>query len=165
MSKIKKINEKEVELKQLTNYIIPTNVTKLNDYCFAYCSELTEIKGLEQIKEFGIDCLTYKIQLDIDKLHLDKDCFYFNGGNKLKELVLPELLKEIEWIWLHNCYNLEEIEIKGLETIIPMKCFEKFHDLTNITIPLNETRVVCGNKIFNNQSHFNQSIYLPIINI
>ena len=42
-----------------------------------------------------------------------------------------------------------------------MKCFEQCKDLINITIPLNETRVVYGNKIFNNQSHFNQSIYLP----
>ena len=45
--------------------------------------------------------------------------------------------------------------------IIPMKCFEECYELTNITIPLNETRVIYGNKIFNNQPHFNQSIYLP----
>ena len=41
---------------QLTTYTIPTNVTKLNNHCFANCENLTEIKGLEQIKEFGKYC-------------------------------------------------------------------------------------------------------------
>ena len=53
---IKKINGKEIKLYDLTSYTIPTNVTKLNDYCFSNCQELTEIKGIEEIKEYGKGC-------------------------------------------------------------------------------------------------------------
>ena len=53
-NRIKKINGKEIT--PLTSYTIPTNVTKINDYCFANCKELTEIKGLEYIKEFKRGC-------------------------------------------------------------------------------------------------------------
>ena len=42
---IKKINGKEIQLEQLTTFTIPSNVTKLNDYCFSYCRILREIKG------------------------------------------------------------------------------------------------------------------------
>ena len=44
---------KEIQLRELTTYTIPSTVTKINDYCFARCKKLTEIKGLEYIKEFG----------------------------------------------------------------------------------------------------------------
>ena len=42
-----------------------------------------------------------------------------------------------------------------------MKCFEEGIYFTDITISLNETRVIYGNKLFNNQPHFNQLFYLP----
>ena len=71
--KMKKINGMEIQLQQLTSFVIPTNVTKLNDYCFANCLKLTEIKGLEQIKEFGNGCLTRKVELEFDKLYLKKE--------------------------------------------------------------------------------------------
>ena len=75
-------------------------------------------------------------------------------------LILPESLKEIEWKRLKECSFLQRIVIKGLETKIPMECLERCYWLTNITIPLNETRVLYGNRIFNNKDHFNQSFYL-----
>ena len=53
-SNIKFINDKTVD--PLKSFTIPSNVTKLSDYCFANCEELTEIKGLENVKEFGIGC-------------------------------------------------------------------------------------------------------------
>ena len=61
---IQKINGQKVVSKQLKNYTIPTNVTKINDYCFVNCKELTEIKGIEQIKEFGNNCF-----INCDKLN------------------------------------------------------------------------------------------------
>ena len=55
-STIKKVNGKEIELKQLETFTIPTSVTKLSEYCFANCKKLTEIKGLENVKEYGKGC-------------------------------------------------------------------------------------------------------------
>ena len=63
-------------LNPLTSITIPSDVTKLSDYCFANCSYLREIKGIENIKEFG------------------KGCF-FNCSKRLKERY-PEVNKNIE---------------------------------------------------------------------
>ena len=41
------------EVKPLETFSIPSNITKLGDYCFANCKYLTEIKGLENIQEYG----------------------------------------------------------------------------------------------------------------
>ena len=79
----------------------------------------------------------------------------------LQQLVLPESLQEIKQEWFTNTPNLQQIEIKGELTNIPLKSFEKCNKLTKIIVPLNETRVIYGNKIFNNQQHFNQSFCLP----
>ena len=61
---IQKINGQNVVSKQLRRYTIPTNVTKINNYCFVNCKELTEIKGIERIKEFGNNCF-----INCDKLN------------------------------------------------------------------------------------------------
>ena len=45
-------------MKQMTSFTIPSSVTKLGKYCFGDCCQLKEIKGLEQIKEFGSGCLS-----------------------------------------------------------------------------------------------------------
>ena len=53
-STIKKVNYQEI--KPLKTFTIPSNVTKLSDFCFEKCEELTEIKGIENVKEIGIGC-------------------------------------------------------------------------------------------------------------
>ena len=53
-SSLKTINQQEV--KPLTSLEIPTNVTKLGEYCFSGCEKLKEIQGLENIQEFGKGC-------------------------------------------------------------------------------------------------------------
>ena len=69
-----KVNNQDI--KPLKTFTIPTKVTKISDYCFANCEELTEIKGLENIKELG------------------KGCFY--RCNKLNQEEYPEVQKNIE---------------------------------------------------------------------
>ena len=55
-SSITSINNKEIVYKQLESYTIPSNVTKLNDYCFAWCTQLQQLNGIERIKEIGNRC-------------------------------------------------------------------------------------------------------------
>ena len=50
------LNEREIQIVSLSSYSIPSNCVALNDYCFANCDKLSEIKGLENIKEFGNGC-------------------------------------------------------------------------------------------------------------
>ena len=76
---ITKINGNVIQYTQLTSYTIPTNVTKLNNNCFIKCRQLTEIKGLEQIKEF------------------EKGCFF--GCNKLNLDQYPQLKEMKEYLF------------------------------------------------------------------
>ena len=57
-----------------------------------------------------------------------------------------------------NCVNIPE-SVK----VIPPFCLIGNWTVRfgKITIPLSEKRVIYGDKIFNNQPHFNQSFYLP----
>ena len=103
-SELKTINEKEIELKELTSYTIPRNVTKLGDYCFYRCKKLTEIHGLEQIKEFGKYTLTSTMKNNFDKLQLSKK-------DKMRIL-----------------YGLSEEEIKQLEEWCELECQEVVFD-------------------------------------
>ena len=49
------------ELKSMTSFTIPSNITKLENNCFAKCSQLTNIEALENIKEFGNSSLIYNL--------------------------------------------------------------------------------------------------------
>ena len=62
-SSIKKVNDEDIE--DIDCYVLPTNVTKLSDYCFADCdwTGLIEIVGLENIKEMGKDCFFNSLML------------------------------------------------------------------------------------------------------
>ena len=105
-SSIKKLNGKEIQLQQLTSYTIPSNVTKLNDYCFANCSELTEIKGLEQIKEFGKGC--------------------FMNCPKLDKEQYPQVKQNVEE-YLNKCIN--EKQQKQFEEFTLLKCSDILFNL------------------------------------
>ena len=50
------LNNEEFKFKSFQRFTIPTNVTKLSDFCFANSFELKEIKGLEHVKEIGKGC-------------------------------------------------------------------------------------------------------------
>ena len=62
---IKKVNNQEV--KSMETFTIPSNVTKISDYCFANCVNLHEINGLEHVKEFGKGCFYRCFEIIKDK--------------------------------------------------------------------------------------------------
>ena len=129
-SSIKKINGKKIQLEQLTSYTIPSNVTKLHDYCFANCNELTEIQGLEQIKEFGRCCLTLKLKND--ELQLKNDELQLkNDKSKLKndelQLKIDKLQLQKEDLW-QIVYDLDGKQKQQLEKWTGLKCLEVLFD-------------------------------------
>ena len=104
-STVQIINGKSMKWESVTSYTIPSNVTKINDYCFANSSHLTEIKGLEQIKEYGKGCFF--------------NCQLLNKENYLSiEENHQQYLKQF----------LDENEIKQLEEWTSKKCFDIVFD-------------------------------------
>ena len=89
-SSTKKVNGTEIA--KLTTYTIPTNITKLNDYCFANCNELIEIKGIEQIKEFGKGCFMNCYKLNKEQYPQVKH----NNEEYLNEFINEKEQKQLE---------------------------------------------------------------------
>ena len=87
---IKKVNDKE--MKPLETFTIPSNVTKLSDYCFSNCESLTEIKGLEHVKEIGKGCFMNCPKLNKEQYPEIKQ----NVNNYLNELFSQQEQKQLE---------------------------------------------------------------------
>ena len=100
-SQLKKVNESEsVSTQQLETFTIPTNVTKLSDYCFADSEYLTEIKGIENIKEFGKGCFVNCPSLNKEKNSLIQK----NYNEYLNQLISEDEMKQLE-NWTSSKFN------------------------------------------------------------
>ena len=141
-STIKTVNGKRI--KPLETFTIPSNITKLLDFCFANSSKLTEINGLEHVKEIGKGCFFGCNNILEEKYPIVKQ----NKEDYLDELFndflsREERMKLYEWTglqcynilfdstkddWLTNCSNFnEKIEYKKqLAFVIEDEDGEKF---------------------------------------
>ena len=87
---------------------------------------------------------------------------HYNSKHFPFKLHLPEGVTHFEnKIYYQYLFNLKEITIPKSLSNLTQNYFVEYEYLTNINIPLNETRVIYGNKIYNNNECFDQSILLP----
>ena len=88
--------------KSLKELIIPNNMTKLSDYSFSNSEELTEIKGLEYVKDIGKGCF-----MNCPKLNREQYPEVEKRVNEyLNEVVKEEHQKQLEeWTEL-KCSNI-----------------------------------------------------------
>ena len=90
------------EIKPLETYTIPTNVTKLSDYCFSNCEDLIEIKGLEHVKEIGKGCFINCLLSNRDQYPQVKQ----NIEEYLNTILEEQYRKRLEeWTGLH-CFDI-----------------------------------------------------------
>ena len=88
----------------------------------------------------------------------DSDDYY----NWKLDLTIPEEVNNLEQgAFYENAMVLHKLLIPSTIKTIPKKCIEDCDDLTNITLPLNESQIICGNKIFKKNEHFIEDIFLP----
>ena len=90
------INKKKFHKKQLQTFTIPSDITKINDLCFANCQQLSKLKRIENIKEFGKGCFMNCILL---KQHYNT---IFNSISKHQLSLTENQLNQLEtWTDLH----------------------------------------------------------------
>ncbi|EDR26920.1 hypothetical protein, conserved [Entamoeba dispar SAW760] len=78
------INGKNIFKKDINEFIIPSSITKLDDWCFNDCSSLTTINIPSSIKEIGIYCfykcsLLTSINIPSSITKIGNYCFYKCG--------------------------------------------------------------------------------------
>ena len=99
---LKRLNGKEFKCKPLETFTIPSNITKLSDYCFTNCNQLSEIKGLENVKEIGFGCF-----INCDKLDRNKYPIVENKNKEyLNETVKEKHQKQLEEWTLLKCSDI-----------------------------------------------------------
>ena len=82
------------------------------------------------------------------------------NGTPIANVIIPDGIKEIDSTSFLNVYYLMELTIPSTVKTIPKNCLRNVQPLTNITLSLNDSQVVIGNKIFNTP-HLETAFYLP----
>ena len=182
---IEVINNKTVE--KLSSLIIPSYVTSLEETCLFNCVDLKKLTIPSSISTIPKKCIYKCRNLTNITLPLNEsqiiigNKIFINDSHLEQYIYLPSSLKAINGKKVEGSKieipttvtSLDKKSFKGLRLLlkeliipttvqlIPKECFENCKELTNITLPLNESQIILGNKIFKNQPHLEQDIYLP----
>lgn len=142
------------ELDGLLSITLPTSIEDIPDNCFFCCSSLSRIylpKKLQSIGEscfFGCESL---MNITIPKGVLEFKENTFGQCTSLSRIAFedgnPSQIKKLGRYCYANCYSLEEINISGVEGIIPEYCFVNCVRLRRVKFPTQLTRIgVCSFK-------------------
>lgn len=121
------------EGKNSTRYSIPTSVTSIGDYSFAYCNNLENIIIPDSVNSIGkaafIDCkkLT-NITIPVNVIHI-KD-FAFSNCINLKIISLPSSVTDIGESAFENCIELKSVTILNKSAKITDRAFLDCENLT-----------------------------------
>ncbi|MCL2328902.1 MAG: leucine-rich repeat domain-containing protein [Bacteroidetes bacterium] len=126
------INKKESILlrcptKKTGNYVIPNNITHIDDFAFSNCSGLTSVIIPEGVKSIG------------------NNAFY--GCSGLSEIIIPNSVTSIGDKAFAGCSGLVEITIPEGVTNIGHSAFKDCSKLTSVTVPKSVTSI--GSYTFN----------------
>ena len=135
---------------------------------------LRDFSHAQTIKQF---LQTYNIHSEnIEFKNIDFRCydfmnykkeFYPDSKTKIFEIEIPLGVTKIENIfsrWMDYSMTISEVKKIVFPTTLKMisnDCLINCYHLTNLTIPLNETRVLCGSFLINNKPRLNETIELP----
>ena len=93
INEVKEIEEFEYNYKKLINIKIPDSVTRIGDYAFFRCSELTSVTIPDSVTSIGIDA--------------------FYGCEGLTSVTIPDSVTSIGRPSFHGCNNLKELIFKN----------------------------------------------------
>ena len=97
------------------NTIIPNNVTKIGNWVFSGCSDLTSITIPNSVKIIGVGA--------------------FYGCSSLTSVTIPNSVTIIDGLAFDGCTNLASVVIGNSVTSIDASAFRDCQKLTTITIP------------------------------
>ncbi len=129
---------------ELTDLIIPNNVTNIKGYSFYGCSGLTSVTipdsvtGIEKCAFTKCSGLTSVI---IGNNVTSIGASAFSGCSGLTSITIPGSVTSIEDSVFYNCDGLTSITIPDSVTKIKTRAFKNCSGLTSITIPGNVTYI------------------------
>ena len=128
----------------LTNILIPINITNIEDYAFYNCENLTEIEipnsvtGIGESAFRGCSSLT-SIEIPNSVTSIGNYAFYY--CESLTSIEIPNSVTSIGDYAFDGCSNLTSIEIPNSVTSIGDHAFSGCSSLTSIEIPNSVTSI------------------------
>ena len=148
----------------LENLFIPATVKVIPKNIVENCWRLTNIALPLNDSQMIIGNKIFNTPHLEQFLYLPENIKIINGKDvdKFTSLEIPTTVTSINWNDFDKYkYKFHNLVIPTSVTTIPNKCIQKCTNLTNISLPLNESQMIIGNKIFNTQEHLEQHVYLP----
>ncbi len=129
---------------------IPTGVTIIDEYIFAYCSKLKKVNFHDNVTYIGNmafgGCIDLtELSLPANLTHIGDTAFYNN--TKITEVVIPAGVKSIGNSAFSSCYNISKVVLNDGLVEIEALAFYAAHSLTEISIPASVKKI--GTSAFN----------------
>lgn len=123
---------------------IPNTVTKIADYAFYGCQDLTDIKLPNSIQAIGklafYYCMSLKsITLSNSLKIIDDNAFKNCYG--LKEMIIPQSVEKLGKGVFYSCLRLEKIEVQCKIKTLPTEIFYGCGSLTDVKLPNSLERI------------------------
>jgi len=122
----------------LTNIIIGKNIEEIGMTAFYGCTSLESITIPVTIKNIGVYAFSNCTNLTSVKLECNVGSIgqgTFNACNKLTSITIPDSVKNIQQDAFSNCTNLKTVEIRNGVEEIGSNAFGNCTSLESITIP------------------------------
>ncbi len=124
--------------KEGTSYVVPSTVTKISQYAFYHCTNLSSIKVLSSVTSIGErafeGCKNLKtVILSSGLKTIGKQAFWY--CEQLEKINIPNTVKSIQSYAFAYCYKLKSIKLPNSVTSIGESTFNACKGLTSITIP------------------------------
>ena len=128
----------------LTSATIPNSVTSIGDSTFGSCSSLTSITipdGVTSIGHGTFASCDGLISVNIPNSVTSIGTSAFEGCSNLTSIIVPENITRIENRTFSNCSSLISVSIPKSVTTIGESAFNYCSRLTSVTIPENVTKI------------------------
>ena len=143
---------------EITDLVIPNDITQIKGYAFYNCKCLTSItihnsvnsivlsafEGCSGLKEVNISDLSAWCKIDFRSIPLYFAYTLKLNGTEVTDLVIPNDITQIKQFAFIGCTSLSSVSIPNSVTSIDYCAFEHCTNLTSITIPNSVTNIGSG---------------------
>ena len=114
---------------EITEYIVPNDVTSIGESAFRGCSGLTSVTIGNSVSSIGESA--------------------FNGCSGLTSVTIPNSVTSIGEYAFYNCNGLASVTIPNSVTSISNSAFNGCSGLTSVKVPVTDFSAFCNNKVIN----------------
>ncbi len=120
------------------NYTIPSTVSKIDDYAFAYCKDLTSVTLPNSVTAIGDYAFAYcegLTSISIPNSVIDLGDATFSSCKALTSITIPNSVTAIGNGTFSNCEGLTSVTIPNSVTAIGKRAFYYCFDLAEVALP------------------------------